>query len=910
MHIIRHEPPAVGGNTVTFRWSVAPATPLYKRTSFQLHFPDTVDVAQVPLGIWWRVALISLHPHWALLRPCRIVLPVRLGPGEREFWLRLCDAAVAALEARAEGPPDVARRIDIVEAGPALEPLSPTSEDSGLVAACFSGGRDSLLQTALLQELGQRPLLVTTTSPREASVEHETERRREVLQEITRRRGLELVEVHSDFRGCCENAFAVERYDVGVTETTDTLLFTSIALAVAVARGARGVFLASEAEVQETARIGGAIAGHRHFMFSGVTQRSIQALLEPTAIRYTGLTYPLQHFQIQRVLVNRFADLRDLQYSCWQLSAGQSACSRCTECMSIAFNVMSDGVAPSELGIDVATVLVAKADWRPGESGRGRGEASERAGELIDGQMLRCLERLSPERMAGFVEEPAALEAYAAMRAGALNGSVPPEPGYRDGFLELLDEPLRSGLRTIYREHFEPAPPESYAGVLERALTLSDWIIAPLRDPALDRRYAPRDPAPVRPVVVRPPAPAPLSDAELQPIRHLIPGAEPELVSTSERPALRVAETLLDGNEAKYVSECVETNWVSSTGSFVARFEAAFAAAAGCEFAVACSSGTTALHLALAAAGIGPGDEVILPAFTMIATANAVGYTGAKAVFVDTDPATWNVDLDRVVEAISPRTRAIVVMHTYGQPVDADAVQAIADRNGLVVIEDAAEAHGAEWRGRRVGSLGIAAAFSFYGNKIITTGEGGMVTSNDAQLAAVARELRDHGFSAERHFWHRFRAFNYRMSNLQAAVGLAQTERLDSLLAARRRSAGWYRSALSGVQGLTLAPEIREGESAYWMFGALVEDGFGCTRDELRGHLAAEGIETRTFFVPLHLQPSYLREHAGRSHPVAEHLGQAGLYLPSGPLLTEADVARVTAAIRRAQSLGATPSSA
>lgn len=229
-------------------------------------------------------------------------------------------------------------------------------------------------------------------------------------------------------------------------------------------------------------------------------------------------------------------------------------------------------------------------------------------------------------------------------------------------------------------------------------------------------------------------------------------------------------------------------------------------------------------------------------------------------------------------------------------------MQRIADGNGLVVIEDAAQAHGAECRGRRVGSLGAAAAFSFYGNKIITTGEGGMVTTSDEALASVARELRDHGFSTERHFWHRFRAFNYRMSNLQAALGLAQVERLDTLLAARRRNARWYRDQLEGITGLALPPERTGMESAYWMFGALVDDEeFGCSRDELRRRLATDGIETRTFFVPLHLQPSYLRDNAGRRHPVAERLGRTGLYLPSGPSLTEADIAYVARAIVRAR---------
>jgi perosamine synthetase len=311
----------------------------------------------------------------------------------------------------------------------------------------------------------------------------------------------------------------------------------------------------------------------------------------------------------------------------------------------------------------------------------------------------------------------------------------------------------------------------------------------------------------------------------------------------------------------------------------------------------------------LAATGIGAGDEVIVPAFTMIATANAVGYVGATPVFVDSDPETWNLDLARVPAALSEHTRALCVVHTYGLPVDADAAGDLAARNGLALLEDGAEAHGARWRGRLVGSLGRAAAFSFYGNKILTTGEGGAVTTDDPEIAAIARELRDHGFSSERHFWHRFRAFNYRMSNLQAAVGLAQVERLDELVEARRANAALYRDRLAGIDGLTLPPEVEGAESVHWMFGILVEPGFGCSRDELRRRLAADGIETRTFFVPLHLQPSYVRSQRGARHPVAERLGATGLYLPSAPTLTEADIDRVAGALRRAQDAGRSPSS-
>jgi perosamine synthetase len=293
---------------------------------------------------------------------------------------------------------------------------------------------------------------------------------------------------------------------------------------------------------------------------------------------------------------------------------------------------------------------------------------------------------------------------------------------------------------------------------------------------------------------------------------------------------------------------------------------------------------------------------VIVPTFAMIAIANAVTYTGARPVLVDAEPDTWNLDVAAVEARITPRTRAILVVHTYGHPADMAPLAAIARRHCLALIEDAAEAHGARYRGVTVGSLGDAAIFSFYGNKIVTTGEGGMVTTNDERIAALARRLRDHAFSSDRHFWHEYLGFNYRMTNLQAAVGLAQTERLEELLAARRRNAARYRERLAPVAGcgLGLPVERPDVSSVFWMYGILVEDGFGCSRDELRRRLALEGIETRTFFVPVHLQPIYFRQHGGASFPVAESLCRRGMLLPSGPTLTAAEIDFIAAQVAHA----------
>jgi perosamine synthetase len=396
-----------------------------------------------------------------------------------------------------------------------------------------------------------------------------------------------------------------------------------------------------------------------------------------------------------------------------------------------------------------------------------------------------------------------------------------------------------------------------------------------------------------------------LDPEELAALGDLVPGREPDLRPCPAGPyagrLLRVSSTRLDGNELSYVTECIRSNWISSAGAFVPRFEEAFSAAVGCAHGVACANGTAALHLAVAAHGVGPGDEVIVPTFTMVATPNAVRYTGATPVLVDADYVTWTMDVAQVAAKIGPRTRGIIAVHIYGHPVDMDPLRALAARHGLFLLEDAAEAHGAFYHGRPAGSLGDSATFSFYGNKIVTTGEGGMVTTNDARIARITRKLRDHAFSEERHFWHKYLGFNYRMTSLQAAVGLAQTERLGALVEIRRASARLYAERLSRIPGLTLPVEQPGVKNVFWMYGVLVEDEFGCSRDELRSRLAARGVETRTFFVPIHLQPIYFRAHRGERHPVSETLCRKGLYLPSGPMLTETDVDFVADEIARAR---------
>jgi perosamine synthetase len=390
----------------------------------------------------------------------------------------------------------------------------------------------------------------------------------------------------------------------------------------------------------------------------------------------------------------------------------------------------------------------------------------------------------------------------------------------------------------------------------------------------------------------------------------VIPGKDPELSVTIKRipvseidlssRIIPVCEPTLTGKELEYVRDCLESNWISSAGKYIPIFEEKFAAECDCKYGVACANGTVALHLGLAAMGVGPGDEVILPTFTMIATINAVTYTGATPVLIDSEPGTWNMDVEQLAAKITPKTKVVMPMHTYGHPVDMDPVMELAQKHGLYVLEDAAEAHGAEYKGRRAGGLSHGGCFSFYANKIITTGEGGMITTNNAQFAALAYNLRDHAFSHERHFWHKFIGFNYRMTNLQAAVGLAQTEQMGQFIEARRRNAALYTELLKEIPGLVTPPQAEWAKNVFWMYSLLVEDEFGLTRDQLRAFLARRGIETRTFFIPMHLQPVYYQAFKGQRYPVAEMLCQRGFYLPSASSLTERQIRYIALIVRQA----------
>jgi len=363
-----------------------------------------------------------------------------------------------------------------------------------------------------------------------------------------------------------------------------------------------------------------------------------------------------------------------------------------------------------------------------------------------------------------------------------------------------------------------------------------------------------------------------------------------------------VSEPKLGEKELEYVTECVKSSWISSKGKFVEQFEKKFGEYCQARHAISTTSGTTALHLALASLDVKRSDEVIIPTFTMIATANSVVYTGAKPVLIDSEPFTWNMDVTKIEEKISAKTKAIMVVHTYGHPVDMEPVLDIAKDHELYVVEDAAEAHGAEYKGKKVGALGDIGCFSFYANKIITTGEGGMVVTNNEELANKARLLKDMAFEKEKRFWHRYLGFNYRMTNMQAAIGVAQMKKIDQFVEIRRRNASLYNSLLKDVEGIVLPPEADWAKNVYWMYSVLIEDSFGLSRNELMNHLMKNGIETRTFFNPIHVQPLYHKRYKREKYPIAEGLSLKGVNLPSSNALGRGEIEQIAACIHASKS--------
>lgn len=361
-----------------------------------------------------------------------------------------------------------------------------------------------------------------------------------------------------------------------------------------------------------------------------------------------------------------------------------------------------------------------------------------------------------------------------------------------------------------------------------------------------------------------------------------------------------LTQPVLDGNELEYVTDCIKTGWISSQGKYVRLFEDSFKNYVGCSNALAVSNGTVALHLALITLGIGPGDEVIVPDLTFAAPVNAVIYVGATPVLVDVDQETMTLNMDAAEKAITKRTRAIIPVHLYGHPANMDKVMNLATQHDLFVVEDCAEALGTKYKGTHVGNFGHAAIFSFFGNKTITTGEGGMLLLKDADKFIKANQLRDHGMSKDRRYWHEHIGYNYRMTNIQAAIGVAQLERINLFVERKRWNANQYQIRLSNVPGIQLIKEIGDVINSYWFYTIVLPAGLLKTRDEIIKLMLENGVEARPTFYPIHCMPPYLSYLLdGQSFPVSDSISNLGISLPSGVEMSESEIDRVCSILKR-----------
>lgn len=356
-----------------------------------------------------------------------------------------------------------------------------------------------------------------------------------------------------------------------------------------------------------------------------------------------------------------------------------------------------------------------------------------------------------------------------------------------------------------------------------------------------------------------------------------------------------VYQPSLSGNEKLYVNECLDSTWISSKGKFIKEFEDGFAKYIGVKHAASVSNGTVAIHLALVTLGIGHDDEIIVPTLTYIASVNAIAYTGAKPIFVDSLADTWQIDVAQVEQKITPATKAIMAVHLYGQSCDMDALQALCKKHKLFLIEDCAEAIGTKYKGKHVGTFGDISTFSFFGNKTITTGEGGMVVTNDETLHERNTHFKGQGLAKFREYWHDVIGYNYRMTNICAAIGLAQLEQIDIFLNQKKQIAHWYAENLKGTT-YTFHQEAENTYHSYWMCSILVQNPED--RDVVRDYLKSKGIETRPLFYPVHTMPMYSNNF--ERFKVAENLGWRGINLPSYPALKENDIIFICDALKSA----------
>lgn len=361
-----------------------------------------------------------------------------------------------------------------------------------------------------------------------------------------------------------------------------------------------------------------------------------------------------------------------------------------------------------------------------------------------------------------------------------------------------------------------------------------------------------------------------------------------------------VNEPLIGEKELQYVNECLKTGWISSAGKFIEEFEEKWASYCNVKYGIAVANGTVALQVAVECLDLKPGDEVIIPTFTIISCALAVVYNGGKPILVDSEPRTWTMDVDKIEERITERTRAIMPVHMYGHPCDMDKIWELAKKYKLKIIEDAAEAHGAEYKNKKCGGLGDISCFSFYANKIITTGEGGMVLTNNEEYAEKARSLRNLCFRKDRRFYHTELGHNFRLTNIQAAIGLAQLERIDELVEKKRWIGQSYTERLKDTPGLTLPIEEPWAKNVYWMYGVILDESMGIDTVEFAMRLRKLGVDTRPFFLGMHEQPVFhqMGLFKDEHYPVAERIARQGLYLPSGLTLTEEEIDTVAKVVR------------
>jgi hypothetical protein len=486
MHKVELSAPVISGQDVIFDWRVEPKTALYRESRFKITFPQSIDLSRVPERLWWDILLICLHPHWLLLRPCQVRLPIKVPAREQQFWLQLLQNGADTLQAYGrEAPPAEPLDIEFV-AGDLEVPRVPIAGTG--CGTAFSSGKDSLLQAALLAELTDKPLLVTTTSQLPPFADHQTARRRDVLAAIATRRNVRLVEVVSDFRAICDNGFAGRLgYRVAVSELTDTFIYMAGLLAVGAACGVSRLFMASETEVQDNAVVNGKIVQHSHFMYSAATQRALARLLAPYGIQFGSLTWPLHTMQVQQLLWARYPDLCDLQYSCWSMAPGEATCSRCEQCLRVAVTALASGDDPERMGIDLRKVLAFASSWKTAAERRNAAPAElpqDRAAQELELRVLDTIRRIDASHLIALLRRGnrlrlmapdtlLALAQFYRLRRRVQSAPPPSSQGVREAFFDWLDPELRASLVAIYTRYFPCEPRARHLDIFERSRDLT-----------------------------------------------------------------------------------------------------------------------------------------------------------------------------------------------------------------------------------------------------------------------------------------------------------------------------------------------------------------------------------------------------------------------------------------------------